>query len=99
MTQGALQFHADDTLLLPAISPRLEMGAYVALWARFNMSLKKLAQLFRDPPGALSSELIKPGESARHDAGYGRARAPRGGPNEARARTKSERRAVTRKTK
>jgi len=50
MTQGALQLHAGESLLPAAISPWLEMGAYEALWARHNMSVKKLAQLFRDHP-------------------------------------------------
>jgi DNA processing protein len=66
MTQGALQFHAaGEALLPPAISPRLEMGAYEALWARHNMSVKKLAQLFRDQPGMLPSGLVDPDEAAR----------------------------------
>ena len=65
MTQGALQFLTGDTLLPPAISPRLEMGAYEALWARHNMSLKKIAQMFRDRPGALPSELTERGEAAK----------------------------------
>jgi len=41
------------------------MGAYEALWARHNMSVKKLAQLFRDRPGALPSDLAEPGEAAK----------------------------------
>lgn len=64
MTQSALQFAQREPLLPAAISPRLELGAYEVLWSRPNMSFKKLAQLFRDHPDALPSELTEPREAA-----------------------------------
>ncbi len=64
MTQSALRFVPGEAMLPAAISPRLELGAYEVLWSRPNMSFKKLAQLFRDHPDALPSELTEPREAA-----------------------------------
>ena len=57
VSQGTLQFHADDA---PArsISPYLELGAYEQLWSDPSASFKNLAQLFRDNPDALPSDLV-----------------------------------------
>lgn len=45
------------------VSPLQELGAYELLWARPHMSVKKLAQLFRENPGALPSDLVDHGEA------------------------------------
>jgi DNA processing protein len=57
MSQRALNFAPINPVVAP-VSPLLEMGAYESLWARHNMSFKKLAQLFRDNPEALPSDLV-----------------------------------------
>jgi DNA processing protein len=64
MTQSALRFAPDEAFLPTAISPWRELGAYEALWSRPGMSFKKLAQLFRDHPEALPSDLSEPREAA-----------------------------------
>jgi DNA processing protein len=67
MSQSALRFGSRQAFLpdLPeAISPLRELGAYEALWSRPGMSFKKLAQLFRDHPEALPSELAESQEAA-----------------------------------
>lgn len=43
---------------LPAISPRLEMGAYEALWADKSATFKTIADKFRGRPGALPSDFV-----------------------------------------
>jgi DNA processing protein len=64
MIQSALRLVSAEAFLPTAISPRRELGAYEALWSRQNMSFKKLAQLFRDHPDALPSDLAEPQEAA-----------------------------------
>ncbi len=63
MTQQALTFAPRDTFPPATISPILELGAYEALWAQQGMSVKKLAALFRENPGALPSDLL--GDNAK----------------------------------
>lgn len=73
MSQGALQFRPPaDTFPPDVIAPVLELGAYEALWARQGMSVKRLAALFRDNPGALPSDLVDEGEALSMAATVGR---------------------------
>jgi len=58
MSQQALEFSQRDTFPPGAISPILELGAYEALWAEQGMSVKRLAELFRENPGALPSDIF-----------------------------------------
>lgn len=57
VSQSMLRFHADDA---PArsVSPYLELGAYEQLWSDPSVSFKSIAQLFRDNPDALPSDLV-----------------------------------------
>lgn len=77
MTQHALNFGSHDRSRLTAISPILELGAYEALWTRQGMTMKKLADLFRDHPDVLPSALVPHDEAmstAREVVGELRAR-------------------------
>ena len=65
MTQHALRFREPQVFPPHAISPLRELGAYEALWARKGMSVKKLAQLFRENECALPSDLVDAGEALR----------------------------------
>jgi DNA processing protein len=58
MTQHALNFGSDERSPFTAISPLLELGAYEALWAQHGMTVKKLADLFRENPNVLPSALV-----------------------------------------
>lgn len=58
MRQHALNFGSREPSPFAAISPLLELGAYEALWARHNMTVKKLADLFRANPNVLPSVLV-----------------------------------------
>lgn len=58
MSQHALNFGSHERSPFTAISPILEVGAYEALWARSGMTVKKLADLFRDHPNVLPSALV-----------------------------------------
>ncbi|MCP3986159.1 MAG: DNA-processing protein DprA, partial [bacterium] len=46
-----------------AVSPMLELGAYEALWARPETTFHRLANRFRDRPGALPSDFVDHGEA------------------------------------
>ncbi len=46
-----------------AVSPMLELGAYEALWARRETTFHRLANRFRDRPGALPSDFVDHGEA------------------------------------
>ncbi len=41
-----------------AVSPMLELGAYETLWARPETTFHRLANRFRDRPGALPSDFV-----------------------------------------
>lgn len=43
-----------------AIKPSLEIGAYEYLWQQKGATFARIAQKFRDNPGALASEFVKP---------------------------------------
>lgn len=43
-----------------AISPRREMGAYEALWLQKETTFKRIADRFREHPGALPSNFVDP---------------------------------------
>ncbi|WP_223795894.1 DNA-processing protein DprA [Marinobacter sp. F4216] len=47
---------------IPAISPYQEMCAYEALWVRKGSTFKRVADLFRDVPSCLPSELVSESE-------------------------------------
>src|SRR5712664_395206 len=57
VTQGSL-FSRKAKEPAQVVSPLHELGAYELLWTRDGMSVKKLAQLFREHPGALPSDLV-----------------------------------------
>lgn len=63
MSQHALNFGSHERSPFTAISPLLELGAYESLWARPGMSVKKLADLFRDHPNVLPSALVPHNEA------------------------------------
>src|SRR5438552_10888193 len=42
-----------------SVSPLREMGAYEALWMEPGASFKKLAEKFRNSPGALPSDFVQ----------------------------------------
>ena len=42
-----------------SISPWLEMGAYEALWSTVGVSFKRLAERFRQNPGAMPSDFVQ----------------------------------------
>ncbi len=46
-----------------AVSPMLELGAYEALWARPETTFHRLANRFRDRPGALPSDFVDHGKA------------------------------------
>ncbi len=46
-----------------AVSPMLELGAYETLWARPETTFHRLANRFRDRPGALPSDFVDHGEA------------------------------------
>ncbi len=51
---GQMELLRDDGIR--AVSPMLELGAYEALWARRETTFHRLANRFRDRPGALPSD-------------------------------------------
>jgi DNA processing protein len=46
-----------------AVSPFLELGAYEWLWAQEGASFKRIADMFRDSPDALPSDLVDPAKA------------------------------------
>ena len=46
-----------------AIAPVEELGAYEALWARDGMTFKRVADIFRDHPDALPSDVVDPNDA------------------------------------
>lgn len=59
---GCSRIHSAPTmnaaLALPSISPRLELGAYEALWMEKGASFKTIADRFAKRPDALPSDLV-----------------------------------------
>lgn len=55
----------DDGPALSAISPKLELGAYEALWLEQGSSFKSLAAKFAADPTAMPSDFIEPGTALR----------------------------------
>jgi len=49
-----------------AVSPRRELGAYEALWAREKTSFKSIAEDFAANPGAVPSDFVYEGDVERH---------------------------------
>ncbi len=58
---GQMELLRDDGIR--AVSPMLELGAYEALWARRETTFHRLANRFRDRPGALPSDFVDHGEA------------------------------------
>jgi DNA processing protein len=50
---------------LPAISPRLELGAYEALWMRSGATFKTVSEEFQRHPSSLPSDLVPREEAER----------------------------------
>ncbi len=48
---------------IKAVSPMLEFGAYEAVWARPEATFHRLANRFRDGPGALPSDFVDHGKA------------------------------------
>jgi DNA processing protein len=66
MTQATLDFQPECPAR--AVSPYRELGAYEALWMQAKASLKRIADIFREQPDALPSDLVprpKAEETAR----------------------------------
>lgn len=55
----------DDGPALSAISPKLELGAYEALWLEQGSSFKTLAEKFAADPTALPSDFVEPATAMR----------------------------------
>ncbi|MBD3640218.1 MAG: DNA-protecting protein DprA [Marinobacter sp.] len=51
-----------DVFKVPVYSPTEEMSAYEALWLRQGSTFKRLADIFRDNPDILPSEIVQPSE-------------------------------------
>jgi DNA processing protein len=49
-----------------AVSPKRELGAYEALWAREGAWFKSIAEQFRAHPGALASDFVSPADSEKY---------------------------------
>jgi DNA processing protein len=49
-----------------AIAPARELGAYEALWAREGTSVKSMAEMFRNAPGAVPSDLVRAGDARQY---------------------------------
>lgn len=56
MNQATLEFAPESPAR--AVSPFLELGAYEALWMQAKASFKRIADLFREQPEALPSDLV-----------------------------------------
>jgi DNA processing protein len=48
-----------------SVSPLRELGAYEALWLRTESTFKRMADLFREQPAALPSDLVDQAEAER----------------------------------
>lgn len=49
-----------------AISPKRELGAYEAMWAREGTWFKTIAEGFRERPGAIPSDFVSPADIEKH---------------------------------
>ncbi len=58
---GQMELLRDDGIR--AVSPMLELGAYETLWARPETTFHRLANRFRERPGALPSDFVDHGEA------------------------------------
>jgi len=61
MRQTALAL--SDESITPAVSPLLELGAYEELWLRPKATFKAIADLFRQNPDSLPSDLVSQGDA------------------------------------
>lgn len=57
---------AAQTFESRAISPKLELGAYEALWGRNGATFKTIADLFRDRPGSVPSNFVTLSEAEKY---------------------------------
>ena len=55
--------YSDEGLAKAPISPRLEMGAYEALWLEKGSSFKSIAERFASDPHALPSDFVSPAQA------------------------------------
>lgn len=60
LTQAAVSFEARS------ISPKVELGAYEALWTRDGATFKSLADMFRQRPGCVPSDFVSPSDAEKH---------------------------------
>ena len=60
-----LALHRDRGPITASISPRLEMGAYEALWLRDGAWFTNIAEMFAAQPDALPSDFVPPKEADR----------------------------------
>lgn len=58
MTKGLFRAAADDEPAIASISPRLELGAYEALWLEPGATFKTIANKFGADPCALPSDFV-----------------------------------------
>lgn len=61
-----LAFSSTDDFQKRSISPKEELGAYEALWDAPNATFKSIADLFREHPGAVPSDLVSPKKAAEY---------------------------------
>jgi len=55
-----------------AASPKRELGAYEALWAKEGTWFKSIADAFREQPGAIPSDFVSDAEIEKYAAATGR---------------------------
>ncbi len=58
---GQMELLREDRI--KAVSSMLEIGAYETLWVRLGTTFHRLANRFRDRPGALPSHIVDHGEA------------------------------------
>ncbi len=51
---------ADNQFFKQVVSPYREMAAYEALWEKSSAPYKRIADMFKERPGAIPSDLVEP---------------------------------------
>ena len=62
----ALNNHNEPNKRSAAIAPLAEIGAYEALWCQGNISFRRLAELFRQSPGAQLSDFVDREQASKY---------------------------------
>lgn len=66
MTGNLFQQDAAKDFIARAVSPKRELGAYEALWAKEGTWFKSIADAFRDQPGAIPSDFVSESEIEKY---------------------------------